>query len=268
MSPVTRGALPKRGVYTFQFIHYGNNTITVNGWASDLSPNGTGPQPPVPPGASTPPPPEGSYDTVGAMYYVVAVIIMFSFTILAMFRSLVRRGSEQDNSLLSYMKDVHRLEKLQMKQEKFRTKLKMHQKKVHRILGPDRAEVLADEQTTCSCSRTPSPTSPGAGSFTWERDELLTAERRPSCSSLGTIIVCAKDLRDDDLFIPSRSPKTRPVVPKQHRRLSAPATNLCSIHGHNNPFFGESFELGAKRAGRKTAVHFSSIPEVRIQTCD
>ena len=120
-------------VYRFTFSHPENNSLLVTAWSSKL--NETTLQNNK----------AEDYDSVGAIYYVIAVIIMFGCTILLMFCSFVRK-THDDNSIISYMKDLDRLERLQLKQEKFRTNLQIHQKKVHRILGPDRAEVLDETQ--------------------------------------------------------------------------------------------------------------------------
>ena len=66
---------------------------------------------------------------LGALYYVLAVIFMYGCSILLMFGSFIKK-SKHDNHITTYMKELERIGKLELKQEKFKTKLKMHQKKV------------------------------------------------------------------------------------------------------------------------------------------
>ena len=235
-------------VFKFKFIENDNSSARVIGWAhneSTVMHSVT---------ATT------YYDSVGAIYYVIAVIIMFSCTIFLMFCSFVRK-SRIDNSIISYMKDLDRLERLQLKQEKFRTNLQIHQKKVHRILGPDRAEVL-DETIS------PSPSMQHADMFGWDPD-MLSADagsRRPSSASLGTIIICADDLQQEQ----QEEERVASPLNKQHRRrLSAPAIN------HSSTMASSSSLIANKPRGRSMVLHedraasqSSSIPKVRVQVCD
>jgi hypothetical protein len=148
------------------------------------------------------------YDSSGAAYYILAVIFMYGCSIVMMIGSFVKKKSSPDHSGVKYMKDLQTLEKLQLQQEKFRTKLQMHQKKVHRILGPDRAEVL-DESGSPSPTAPLSPTDPAAAAasaasatFLWEEHGGAGEwgdDRRPSGSSVATTIVCSDDLHSADL---------------------------------------------------------------------
>jgi hypothetical protein len=141
-------------VFRFRFMAHANNSVSI---ASNWSETSRQPL---------------QYDSVGAIYYVIAILIMFACTILLMFCSFVRK-TQDDNSIISYMKDLDRLERLQLKQEKFRTNLQIHQKKVHRILGPDRAEVLDESYVS------PSPSLGLHADFSWEGPEgpdMLSAE--------------------------------------------------------------------------------------------
>ena len=69
------------------------------------------------------------YDSTGAVYFILAVIFMYSFSILMMIGSFARK-TKHDNHVISYMKDMEMVRRSELKQEKFRTKLQMHQKKV------------------------------------------------------------------------------------------------------------------------------------------
>ena len=69
------------------------------------------------------------YDATGAVYYILAVIFMYGCSIIMMIGSFVKKSSPADYTA-AYVKDLQSLEKLQLQQEKFRTKLQMHQKKV------------------------------------------------------------------------------------------------------------------------------------------
>ena len=70
------------------------------------------------------------YDSTGAMYYILAVIFMYSCSILMIMIGSFMKKSKHDNHIRHYMKDVEMVRRLELKQEKFRTKLQMHQKKV------------------------------------------------------------------------------------------------------------------------------------------
>ena len=69
------------------------------------------------------------YDHEGAVYYVLAVVFMFGCSILLMIGSSMKK-SKHDNEFTAYMKGLERLGKMELKQEKFRTKLQMQQIKV------------------------------------------------------------------------------------------------------------------------------------------
>ena len=69
------------------------------------------------------------YDNEGAVYYVLAVIFMYGCSILLMIGSFIKK-TKHDNHITTYMKDMEKVRRLELTQEKFRTKLQMHQKKV------------------------------------------------------------------------------------------------------------------------------------------
>ena len=69
------------------------------------------------------------YDQAGALYYILAVIFTYSLSILLMIGSFARK-TKHDRHMSSYMKDLERVGKMELKQENFRTKLNMHNKKV------------------------------------------------------------------------------------------------------------------------------------------
>ena len=69
------------------------------------------------------------YDNEGAVYYVLAVILMYGCSILLMIGSSIKK-TKHDNHINTYMKELEMMGQLQRKQDTFRTKLQMHQKKV------------------------------------------------------------------------------------------------------------------------------------------
>ena len=94
--------------------------------------------------------------------------------------------------------------------------------------------------------------------FTWDAGVFLSADsesRRPSCTSLGTIIISADDLQqeaEEEKNVPSP-----PACNRQYqRRLSAPA----------NAAAGSNFVSYLNT--RKSSVRYSSIPKVKVQVCD
>ncbi len=85
--------------------------------------------------------PGSRYDDSGAMYYVVAVVLIYGLSIIFMIGSLIRKD-EKDRSVYTYMKDIDRVRQLQKRQEKFRTRLMIQKKRVKHILGTNTAIVL------------------------------------------------------------------------------------------------------------------------------
>ena len=71
------------------------------------------------------------YDHTGAVYYILAVIFMYNCSILLMVGSFARKKNN-DSHISTYMKDLEKLRRLELKQEKFRTILTIHKKKVGR----------------------------------------------------------------------------------------------------------------------------------------
>lgn len=171
--------------------------------------------------------PHRDYDDTGALYYVLAVIFMYGCSIIMMFASFVNK-SDQDNTIVTYMKDMERLGKLQMQQEKLRTTLHMHQQKVHRMSQESQGPIT--------------PPSPSMELFVWD------VGRRQSSVSLCTTIVPASDLLDGG--------KGAEVV--EQRRLSAPD----ATHGFRTS--SSLLELPVRSGGGR---HFGNIPRVTVQTC-
>ena len=253
MSAIIGSIIPGK-TYSLKFTEQVNKTMIVSSWSSEASMGDKKSQ-------------AEAYDSIGALFYVIAVIAMFGCTIIMMFCSFVRK-SRQDNSIVSYMKDVQRLEKLQLTQEKFRTKLKIHHKKVHRILGPDRAEIITEMS---SVSGPPSPVQDGGGEQlmnAWNSRRQLElpddGRQTSSWTSLGTIIVSDKDLEEEE-------ERYRRQQHSQHRRLSAPVTNIALLNSEfdKGGLFCGAASLGGSRGDQRAAsCHFSTVPEVRVQTCE
>ena len=240
-----------------------------------------------------------NYDASGALYYILAVIFMYGCSILMMIASFVKK-STHDTTGITYIKDLQGLEKMQLQQEKFRTKLQMHQKRVHRILGPDRAEVL-DENG----SKSPSPLTPTEEIFSWDDHEW--EDRRPSGSSVATTIVCSDDLHSADLpfFMTSQwsgyeengflSAPNSPTVPHKELPGASSARNKNTVNttsDENNSNQSAPDELTIETPGTKvidnrgtklsdnkgnaiesipqivSSDKMRDIPEVRIHTCE
>ena len=73
-------------------------------------------------------------DDIGAFYYVIAVLLLYGFSIVLMIGSLVKRN-KYDNGLSKYMKDMDKVKRLERRQEKFKTRLVMEQKRKHKHLS-------------------------------------------------------------------------------------------------------------------------------------
>ena len=86
-----------------------------------------------------------AYDGDGALMYVIAVILMYGFSILLMIGSSMRKSNNQDHAMMLYHKDNERVKNLERKQEKFKAKLLMHNKHYCNILGSDRADITLDQ---------------------------------------------------------------------------------------------------------------------------
>ena len=70
---------------------------------------------------------QDQYDHTGAVYYILAVILLYSCSIMLMIGSIAKK---KNNDVSTYMMDLEKIRKLELKQEKFRTILMMHNKKV------------------------------------------------------------------------------------------------------------------------------------------
>ena len=60
-----------------------------------------------------------TYDGQGALYYVVAVLCMYAFSIILMIGSSIKK-SKQDVGVNKYMKGMDKLRKIERRQQKFR----------------------------------------------------------------------------------------------------------------------------------------------------
>ena len=87
------------------------------------------------------------YDDTGALYYVIAVVLMYGFSIILMIGSSIKK-SKNDNGVRKYMKDLDKVKRLARRQEKFKTRLVMNGKRYWKVLGSDRAVVSIREPCT------------------------------------------------------------------------------------------------------------------------
>ena len=93
---------------------------------------------------------QNEYDDTGALYYVIAVVLMYGCSIILMIGSSIKK-SKNDNGVHKYMKDMDKIKRLARRQEKFKTRLVMYGKRYRNVLGSDRAELSVDG----SCERIP-----------------------------------------------------------------------------------------------------------------
>ena len=84
------------------------------------------------------------YDGKGALMYIIVVIFMYGLSIVFMICGSMKK-SNHDNAMHHYIKDTERVKKLEKKQEKFKAKLLIHNKRYHHILGSDRADITLDD---------------------------------------------------------------------------------------------------------------------------
>ena len=68
------------------------------------------------------------YDNAGAVYYIMAVLFMYSGSILLMIGSFVRK-TKHDTHINTYIKGLERIRKMELKQETLRIKLKMYNRR-------------------------------------------------------------------------------------------------------------------------------------------
>lgn len=76
----------------------------------------------------------GDYDDVGALYYVVAVVFIYGFSIILMIGSLIRK-SNTDRGMNIYMKGLDKVRRLERRQQKFKVRMFMHNRRVQRMIG-------------------------------------------------------------------------------------------------------------------------------------
>ena len=110
----------KNGIQ-FQLIKVGNNSYIARLEKSASSDNGTLSDP---------------YDPTGALYYVVAVVFLYGFSIVLMIGSLVKR-SKSDHGVSKYMKEMDTVRRLERRQEKFKVRLAMNQSHQRGAKPPD-----------------------------------------------------------------------------------------------------------------------------------
>lgn len=67
---------------------------------------------------------EKPYDDQGALYYVVAVVFIYGFSIILMIGSLIKRN-KNDNGVSKYMKDMDKVRRMERRQLKYQTRLAM-----------------------------------------------------------------------------------------------------------------------------------------------
>ena len=72
--------------------------------------------------------PQEDYDGRGALYYVVAVLCMYAFSIILMIGSSIKK-SKQDVGVSKYMKGMDKLRKIEKRQQKFIARMKIHNNK-------------------------------------------------------------------------------------------------------------------------------------------
>ena len=70
---------------------------------------------------------EDTYDDQGALYYVVAVVMIYGFSIILMIASFIKK-SRHNNGLSKYMEDMDKVRQLERRQQKLKTRMAMQNK--------------------------------------------------------------------------------------------------------------------------------------------
>ena len=92
----------------------------------------------------------GGYDDTGALYYVIAVVLMYGCSIVLMIGSSIKK-SKNDNGVRKYMKDLDKIKRLARRQEKFKARLLMYGKRYHKTSEARSTPTISmDEQRTDS----------------------------------------------------------------------------------------------------------------------
>ena len=65
---------------------------------------------------------KGPYDDEGALYYVVAVLCIYAFSIILMIGSVIKK-SKHDNGVTKYMKGMDRIRRIERREQKFKIRV-------------------------------------------------------------------------------------------------------------------------------------------------
>ena len=85
-----------------------------------------------------------AYDDKGALYYVIAVIFIYGFSIVLMIGSTVKR-KDHDDGVHNYLNGLEKIRMLEWRQEKFKIR--------QLILGSDKAKVVVVPPKPAKSSR-------------------------------------------------------------------------------------------------------------------
>ncbi|ELT93332.1 hypothetical protein CAPTEDRAFT_202677 [Capitella teleta] len=78
---------------------------------------------------------QAEYDDTGALYYVVAVVFIYGFSIILMIGSLIRRKSNSDRGMNVYMQGLEKARRVERRREKFKVRLCMQTRRMQKVLG-------------------------------------------------------------------------------------------------------------------------------------
>ena len=93
-----------------------------------------------------------AYDDKGALYYVIAVIFIYGFSIVLMIGSTVKR-KDHDDGVHNYLNGLEKIRMLEWRQEKFKIRQMMYNTKFQHILGSDKAKVVVGPPKLAKSSR-------------------------------------------------------------------------------------------------------------------
>ena len=150
------------------------------------------------------------YNGEGALYYVVAVILMYGFSIILMIGSSVRKNS-QDQQAQKYMKEMSKVRRMERRQEKFKTRLLMQNRRIQNILGGARpgSDRGGEDKREGSDTGEERPCS--------RQSNMATVSTTPGDSAWSLTSKDGEDENGEPLLILTDSTLTRSPVQSHHK---------------------------------------------------
>ncbi|CAD5118573.1 DgyrCDS7261 [Dimorphilus gyrociliatus] len=162
-------------------------------------------------------------DSIGALYYVCVVVVIYGFGIVLMIGSVINKG-KQDKSFRKYLSDMDKVKRLERKEEKIKTRLLMEKKRIEFqteqqssqrtfSLKEDRSDLTAMEKTPRKVQIRIQPP------FTVALECHYNGLHSQEYSTSDDVETCAIQMteKDDDVFYKDNSPSPLdPVKEEQY----------------------------------------------------